>query len=111
MQKIITGSTDITIKLTQCEIDALVALRYNVGSLGVIPNIFNDINSRASYNTFLNHIMIRYDNLVKENSSLAQFLDGWRNRAKLILNVYFYNDYGSMPINAVKGVYNKNNEK
>ncbi len=39
----------ITKKLNQQELDVLVALRYNVGSLRVIDNLINDINKNSSY--------------------------------------------------------------
>jgi GH24 family phage-related lysozyme (muramidase) len=102
----ISTSSDISITLNQCQLDALVALRYNVGSLGAISNIFNDINNKASYNTFQNDIFKHYEHIVENNPDKAQYLDGWKNRAVSILDIYFNGDYGSMPINAVKGVYN-----
>ncbi|TYQ16372.1 UNVERIFIED_CONTAM: hypothetical protein Cloal_2905 [Acetivibrio alkalicellulosi] len=104
MADIITNSPDITIELDQYQLDSLVALRYNVGSLGVIPNIFDNINNKATYDTFKNDIFGFYENLVEINPDNAIYLDGWKNRATSMLNVYFYGDYGSMPIDAVKGV-------
>ncbi|OPZ87060.1 MAG: tRNA(Glu)-specific nuclease WapA precursor [Firmicutes bacterium ADurb.Bin419] len=101
----ITTSKDITISLNQQQLDALVALRYNVGALGEVPNLLNDINNNASYSTMQNHIYVFYDDIVKADPSKAQYLQGWKNRADTILNTYFYGNYGSMPINAVKGVY------
>lgn len=102
--QIIATSKDITITLNQQQLDALVALKYNIGSLGVVPNLLNDINNKASYSTIQNHIYGYYNSLVQKNPKNATYLQGWKNRADAILNTYFYGNYSSMPINAVKGV-------
>ncbi|MDF2885213.1 MAG: putative peptidoglycan binding domain, partial [Clostridiaceae bacterium] len=103
--QVIANSKDITITLNQQQLDALVALKYNIGSLGVVPNLLSDINTNASYSTIQNDIYAYYNSLVQINPNNSKYLQGWKNRADTILDAYFYGNYGSMPINAVKGVY------
>lgn len=102
----ILESVDITRELSQQELDGLVVLRYNIGSLGVVDNLIEDINENAPYDVMKNDIDTYYDKLVEINPSNIDYREGWQNRTNETLELYFYGDYGEMPINVVEGVYN-----
>jgi hypothetical protein len=102
----ILDSPDITKELSQQELDGLVVLRYNIGSLGVVDNLIEDINENAPYDVMKNDIDTYYDKLVEINPSNIDYREGWQNRTNDTLELYFYGNYVEMPINVVEGVYN-----
>ena len=94
----------INTSLTQDQFNALVGLRYNVGSLGVIdgllPYLENGIYKRSELKNIINGY---YDAIIRNDTKKKKYREGWYRRTETILNIFFDGNYGKMSINAVKG--------
>ena len=86
--------------LSQNQFDALIILRYNIGSLGVIDG-FIQMLERGNYSRWEFESMINgyYESLWDYEING----EGWRNRTKETLDIFFNNDYGYMALDAING--------
>lgn len=97
-------ATGINVSLTQDQFNALVSLRYNVGSLGVIEGLLEYLE-KSSYERakLKNLINSHYDAIIKKNPSKEKYKSGWYSRTEKFLDIFFDGNYGNMLIDAVNG--------
>ncbi|MFV0240583.1 MAG: PAAR-like protein [Lacrimispora sphenoides] len=94
----------IDAELTQDQFNALVGLRYNIGSLGVVDGLLEYLEKGFYERTKLkNLINSYYDAIIKSVPANEKYRDGWYNRTEMMLNIFFDGNYGYMPIDAVNG--------
>lgn len=95
---------DINANFTQNQFNALVSLRYNIGGLGEINGFIEylekGIYDRQEMESIINAY---YNERIEENPKKEQNRQGWYNRTKKFLDVFFDSNYGNMPIDAVNG--------
>ncbi|SET46534.1 protein of unknown function [Lacrimispora sphenoides] len=95
---------DIDACFTQDHFNALVGLRYNIGSLGVVDGLLPYLENGAYKRSELKKIVNSYyDAIIKKNPANELYRDGWYNRTEKMLDIFFDGNYGYMPIDAVNG--------
>ena len=95
--------------LTQDQFNALVTLRYNVGSIRKITGLTEYLEENTSYDRAeMREIIIGYyDSIIDKNPENEKHRAGWYSRTDAMLDLFFDGNYGNMSIDAVNGKVNE----
>ncbi|MDR0913557.1 MAG: minor capsid protein [Oscillospiraceae bacterium] len=109
LEKIIEAiEKDLSVKFTQNQFNAIVAMRYNFGRLGYVDGLMEFLEAGSYKKENLKNILYDfYNSIVEYDSSQDIYLSGWLNRVDSMVDVFFDGDYGYMPIDAVNGKVNE----
>lgn len=95
-------ATGVNANLTQDQFNALVGLRYNVGSLGEIDGLLLYLEN-GSYEKSKLKKLINDHAIIKKKPDKEKYRNGWYRRTETTISIFFDGNYGDMPIDAVRG--------
>lgn len=97
-------ATGVNANLTQDQFNALVGLRYNVGSLGEIDGLLLYLENGSYEKSKLKKLINdHYDAIIKKKPDKEKYRNGWYRRTETTISIFFDGNYGDMPIDAVRG--------
>jgi GH24 family phage-related lysozyme (muramidase) len=89
----------------QHQFNAVVSLRFNIGSLGSVYGLVDYLNEGVYEKDIMRGLIIaHYDDIIERHPHNERYRQGWYNRTERFLDVFFDGNYGYMPIDAVRGV-------